>query len=131
MLRMALFAGKMLSLSWVCWPYTSGWAVLAVVVGMAVMDLQAQGDARHDVPTVWVRPGSVAGMPPGTDGSVPGELGRGHTREGSGVGWGRSWIAGWRRSVILLVMHCVVLGVTAQLGVLCAGGAGRTGWEEE
>ncbi|KAK3902648.1 kinase-like domain-containing protein [Staphylotrichum tortipilum] len=128
LLRMALFAGKMLSLSWVCWPYTSGWGVLAVVVGMAVLDLQAQGDARQDVPVVWLRPGSVAGMPPAADGAAPGEMGR---AERGGVGWGRRWVAGWRKSLVLLVMHCIVLGVTAQLGVLCAGGAGRSGWEEE
>ncbi|KAK4032925.1 kinase-like domain-containing protein, partial [Parachaetomium inaequale] len=44
MLRVVLFVGKVLSLSWVCWPFSAGWVVVGVVVGVAAGDLYSGGE---------------------------------------------------------------------------------------
>jgi serine/threonine protein kinase len=105
LLRLVVFVGKMVSLSWVCWPYSAGWMVMGVVVLLAVGDLEG---------AVW------------DSGTGEG----GEAQEGEG---GMGWLGRWWRSVGLLVMHCVVLGVTARFGGLCAAPAMvREGleWEE-
>ncbi|KAG7293926.1 hypothetical protein NEMBOFW57_003986 [Staphylotrichum longicolle] len=75
LLRLALFAGKMLSLSWVCWPYSAGWGVVAVVVGLAVGDLGL----------LWE--GQEQGRRRGSGGLVVGRRWEGSGR-GSVAGWG-------------------------------------------
>lgn len=147
-----MFGVKMVSLSWVCWPYSAGWGVLAVVVGLAVGDLHwggdgYAGDGRHGVGGYGDGGGGRGRSGSGAAGSD--QMGEGNgVAVGSGLGEGErllaglvdgereerggtaGWLGGWRRSLVLLVMHCVVVGVTARVGVLCAGGGGRRDWEE-
>ncbi|KAL2126362.1 hypothetical protein VTI74DRAFT_1105 [Chaetomium olivicolor] len=136
-LRLVAFVIKMWSLSWACWPWSVGWGIGAVMVGLAVLDLgiHAEGGGRAErreaeregVPVVRV--GGDEGVRDGDLASAPGPPGvQGRSSVASGM---RRWMTGWRRSLVLLVMHCVLLGITARAGVLCAGGRkeGRK-WDE-
>jgi serine/threonine protein kinase len=42
-LRLMLFAAKIFSLSWVCWPYSAGWAITTAAVMLAACDLYGDG----------------------------------------------------------------------------------------
>lgn len=99
-LRLALFAAKILSLSWCCWPYSAGWAIMAAVVVMGVADL----DGR------W------GGVNAAATAGASGDRGE----DGSGGAAG-NWVGGgWRRSLVLLLLHCTVVGAVYGLGGLCA-----------
>ncbi|KAL2260517.1 hypothetical protein VTK26DRAFT_5444 [Humicola hyalothermophila] len=133
-LRLVLFLAKMASLSWVCWPYSAGWLVLAAVVGMGVVDLgvgvsDGVGRAQED----WYRRGRSGGGDGNGNGSGSGEGGGGYgggCSAGLGLTVVQRWVmlAGWRRSLVLAVLHCVVLAVAARVGTLCAGVASRRGF---
>ncbi|AEO59839.1 hypothetical protein MYCTH_2308418 [Thermothelomyces thermophilus ATCC 42464] len=145
LLRLALFAAKVLSLSWVCWPYSAGWAVTAVVVGLAAGDLHFGLRDEEGTGTT----GSETGVE-GTserarlgswDGAVPreraGEEGVGLLeqsqdggRRAEGPGGARWLDGGWQRSLVLLLLHCFILASMNSFGMMCAGGQVTRGWED-
>ncbi|KAK4236665.1 kinase-like domain-containing protein [Achaetomium macrosporum] len=114
LLRLVLFGLKILSLSWVCWPYSAEWGFVAGVVALAALDLHSDSDGLD---SSWVR-------------RRPWTRGQGQEHEGLAGGGVSRWIAGWRRSLVLLLMHCAVMGAASRFGMLCAGGGERRLWEE-
>lgn len=146
MAKLGLFLLKMATLQQVCWPYTVGRLVGTSLFAAAAVELVVPWlgeDVGHSG-------GRIAGFgkgpdmdmaPPATDhaglgtqeepadvSSAGGEMrprvsprttSRHETlyarRRGA---WGWTW--GWRVSVLLLVVHYLILGVTSRYGALCA-----------
>ncbi|KAK3292841.1 kinase-like domain-containing protein [Chaetomium fimeti] len=143
LLRLVIFGLKVLSLSWVCWPYSAQWAVMGAVVVLGAGDLHmgggevgsggGGGGVGGEREGVRSRAGSggVNGMVSGSglgllgpDGGGGGEEGEMEHEEGR-----CGWPGGWWRSLVLLVVHCVVVGAASRAGVMCAGGWAGRGWE--
>ncbi|KAL2194995.1 kinase-like domain-containing protein [Corynascus similis CBS 632.67] len=153
LLRLVLFVAKVLSLSWVCWPYSAGWVVVAVVVGLAAGDLHSvvgsdgsgfgNGEVRRvhqdngEGELLRGRARSALLADEDGEGRLRGEeglglLGHGETEETRGVddGGRRRVDTGWRRTLWLLLLHCFVVVSTDKLGVMCAREQMTQGWEE-
>ncbi|KAK0671511.1 kinase-like domain-containing protein [Cercophora samala] len=127
LLRLVLFASKMMSMSWVCWPYSSSMLTMGSLLAMATLDLVDLGarDGERDGAGAGIEGTSLdqSGSSPvvirvGPDGS-PRVM---HPVGGGGGGGGRrpGWLTGWRRSWVLLAAHFVVLWVASRAAVLCA-----------
>ena len=112
-LRLILFGAKMLSLSWVCWPYSSRILVFGSLFVLASLDLWRPWPSRD------------AASRPGYNELI--RVGTGHTHETTPTS---RWIAGWQRSCMLLALHFLVLWVTARLGSLCAHSAVSDKWTD-
>lgn len=143
LLRLTLFAAKVLSLSWVCFPYSAGWAVTAIVVGLAAGDLhlalrdEEGSDTRareRSVERTAERPrlGSWNGVESleraGEGLGLLGQSEDGERTKSSDVA--RQSDSGWRRSLVFLLLHCFVLASMNSLGAMCAGEQVPKGWED-
>nr|CDP29370.1 Putative protein of unknown function [Podospora anserina S mat+] len=126
LLRVGVFVGKMVSLSWVCWPYSSSVVVMGLLVGMATVDLvglsRGRGDREGDGGGVFG--GEGGGADDGSGSPVVIRVGPdGSPRVVHPVGGGvrnSGWMVGWRRSWVLLGAHFVVLWIASRAAVLCA-----------
>ncbi|KAL2268429.1 hypothetical protein VTJ83DRAFT_3275 [Remersonia thermophila] len=127
-LRLVLFVAKMLSLSWVCWPYSAGWPVTAAAVLLAFWDLH--GRAEKTAVAGGPRPPLTPTM--ATTSGFATEPGLAARDQHDGVaGAGTSpWRGVWQRSIVLLALHILLVGTALKFGGMCAGGPGRRGWEK-
>ncbi|KAK4227302.1 kinase-like domain-containing protein [Podospora fimiseda] len=102
-LRLALLGLKLLSLSWTCWPYSASMGLIAFIFGLAAIDLVDLGRSGH----------VNAGSP---------RIGNGSFHNAIPNPEPRHWLRGWRKSLILLALHFLGLGIfgSLQFGLLCA-----------
>ncbi|KAK3995251.1 kinase-like domain-containing protein [Cladorrhinum sp. PSN332] len=105
-LRLALLGLKILSLSWTCWPYSASMGLTVAIFGLAATDLVDLGGSGH----------VNGGSPRLGNGSVHGTVFNGASQPR----W--HWLRGWRRSLLLLILHFFALGTfsTFRSGLLCA-----------
>ncbi|KAM7221978.1 IKS protein kinase [Rhypophila decipiens] len=107
--RLVMFGIKLVSLSWICWPYTFRTGILTTLFGLAALDL-------------W-NPMAGALNPSYLNGSR-----EGRTMARPGSHWSlasamRQWSASWWQSSSLFALHFFIVWVTSRYGALCAGGA--------
>ncbi|KAK4166820.1 kinase-like domain-containing protein [Cladorrhinum sp. PSN259] len=117
-LRLTLLGLKISSLSWTCWPYSASMGFIATLFGLAVTDLVDLGGNGY----------VNGGSPRLGNGSIHGTIINSTDRQHQ---W--HWLRGWRRSLLLLTLHFVVLGTFSKYhaGLLCAApmAAKYGGWE--
>ncbi|KAK4464338.1 kinase-like domain-containing protein [Cladorrhinum samala] len=110
-LRLALLGLKIMSLSWVCWPYSASVGLMVTLFGLAVTDLADLGGNEYN-----------NGYSPRLgNGALIGAVDTGTVRTNYPPPRWR-WLLGWRRSLVLLVLHFVILGGFSTLhhGLACA-----------
>lgn len=110
-LRLALLGLKIMSLSWVCWPYSASVRLMVTLFGLAITDLADLGGNEYN----------NGGSPRLGNGALIGTIETGTVRTNYPLPRWR-WLLGWRRSLVLLVLHFVVLGGfnTFYHGLACA-----------